>query len=197
MILSHSNSHSVHLFNFIRSCPLKKLLPAKLLIAFVLTLSASMAQTQDIKIGAVNAVRILENSPQAEAAREKIQREFAPRDRELVEEQKKLKAAEDKLSKDGAIMSEAERAQIEREIVQMKRDMKRSQDEFRDDLNFRRNEEFGEIQKSILEAIQKVAKDMGYDIVLGEGVIYASKKVDISDEVIEYLKEKQGSGGGQ
>lgn len=176
---------------------MKKLLPAKLLIAFVLTLSASMAHTQDIKIGAVNAVRILENSPQAEAAREKIQREFAPRDRELVEEQKKLKALEDKLAKDGAIMSESERAQIEREIIQMKRDMKRSQDEFRDDLNFRRNEEFAEIQKAILEAIQKVAKDLGYDIVLGEGVIYASKKVDISDQVIEYLKQKHGSGGGQ
>lgn len=176
---------------------MNKIIPMNLLIALTLALSVSTAFAQDVKIGAVNAVRILENSPQAEAAREKIQREFAPRDRQLIEEQKKLKELEDKLAKDGAIMSEAERSRLEREIVQMKRDMKRSQDEFRDDLNFRRNEEFGEIQKSILEAIQKVAKEEGYDIVLGEGVIYASKKVDISDQVIEYLKQKHESGGGQ
>lgn len=176
---------------------MNKLIPVNVLIALILSLSANTVFAQNVKIGAVNAVRILENSPQAEAAREKIQREFAPRDRQLIEEQKKLKALEDKLSKDGAIMSEAERSRLEREIVQLKRDMKRSQDEFRDDLNFRRNEEFGEIQKSILEAIQQVAKDEGYDIVLGEGVVYASKKVDISDQVIEYLKNKHESGGGQ
>lgn len=174
-----------------------KLTSAKLILLLGLMLSAALVQAQDIKIGAVNAVRILENSPQAEAARDKIQREFAPRDRELIEQQKKLKSMEDKLSKDGAIMSEAERANLERDIVQLKRDIKRSQDEFRDDLNFRRNEEFGEIQKTILQAIQKVAKERGYDIVLGEGVIYASQKVDISDQVIEYLKKQHQSGGGQ
>ncbi|MDZ7736432.1 MAG: OmpH family outer membrane protein [Gammaproteobacteria bacterium] len=176
---------------------MNKLIPLNVLIALILSLSANTVFAQNVKIGAVNAVRILENSPQAEAAREKIQREFAPRDRQLIEEQKKLKALEDKLSKDGAIMSEAERSRLEREIIQLKRDMKRSQDEFRDDLNFRRNEEFGEIQKSVLEAIQQVAKDEGYDIVLGEGVVYASEQVDISEQVIEYLKKKHGSGGGQ
>lgn len=175
---------------------MNKIIPFNLLL-FSLLFMLSAAQAQEVKIGAVNAVRILENSPQAEAARDKIQNEFAPRDRSLIEEQKKLKSLEDRLAKDGAIMSESERANLERQIVQMKRDLQRSQDEFRDDLNFRRNEEFGEIQKVILAAIQKVAKDLGYDIVLGEGVIYASKKVDISDQVIEYLKKQHQSGGGQ
>lgn len=170
------------------SCPLKKSIVTQSITFLVFLFMFTPVGAQDIKIGAVNAVRILENSPQAEAAREKIQREFAPRDRQLVEMQKELRDKEDKMARDGAIMSESERAALEREIVQMKRDMKRSQDEFRDDLNFRRNEEFGEIQKSILDAIQKVAKNRGYDIVLGEGVIYASDKVDISDQVIEYLK---------
>lgn len=175
---------------------MNKIIPFNLLL-FSLLFMLSAAQAQEVKIGAVNAVRILENSPQAEAARDKIQNEFAPRDRSLIEEQKKLKSLEDRLAKDGAIMSESERANLERQIVQMKRDLQRSQDEFRDDLNFRRNEEFGQIQKVILEAIQKVGKDLGYDIVLGEGVIYASKKVDISDQVIEYLKKQHQSGGGQ
>ncbi len=166
-----------------------------LFVTLMLTSMINVAYATDIKIGVVNASRILQNSPQAESAREKIQREFSPRDRELIEKQKKLKAMEDKLSKDGAIMSESERSNLEREIVQLKRDIKRSQTEFREDLNFRRNEEFGEIQNTILKAVETVAKEKGYDLVLGDGVIYGSDKVDISDQVIEYLQKEHNSGG--
>ena len=138
----------------------------------------------------VNALRVLEQSPQADKARSAIEQEFAPRDKQLVAEQKELKAMEDKLAKDGAIMSETEKKNLERDILGKKRDLKREQDEFRDDFNFRRNEEFGKIQKNIVDAIQKVAKENNYDIVLSDGVIYASPKADISDLVIEYLKKQ-------
>jgi len=160
-----------------------------------LSLIPAVAGAQDMKIGAVNALRVLEQSPQADAAKQKIEKEFAPRDRQLVAQQKKVKEMEDRLTKDGAIMSESERRNLEREIISMKRDLKRSQDEFREDLNFRRNEEFGKIQKDIVEAIQQVAEENGYDIVLGEGVIFASPKADMSNLIIEKLKAKHTGGG--
>ncbi len=162
-------------------------------LMYVLSSLFMPAQAEDYKLGAVNALRVLEQSPQADVARAKIEQEFAPRDKQLVAEQKKLKELEDRLAKDGEIMSESERQKLERDIINMRRDLRRSQDEFREDFNFRRNEEFAKIQKQIIEAIQKVAKDNNYDVVLSEGVIYASPKVDISSLVIEYLK-KQGSG---
>lgn len=162
--------------------------------AFIVLAFASQSYAEDTyKLGAVNAVRVLQESPQADVARKLIEKEFAQRDKELVAAQKKVKELEDKLNKDGAIMSEAERNKLERDIIAKKRDLKRDQDEFREDLNFRRNEEFGKIQKKIVEAIQQVAKDNKYDVILSEGVIYASAKVDISGLVIDYLKK--GSGG--
>lgn len=164
-------------------------------IIFISATSLSYAE-ESYKLGAVNAIRVLEQSPQADVARKMIEKEFSPRDKELVAEQKKLKELEDKFNKDSAIMSEQERAKLERDIVSRKRDLKRSQDEFREDLNFRRNEEFAKIQKRIVQAIQKVAKDNNYDVVLSEGVIYASSKVDISGLVIEYLK-KESNGSSQ
>lgn len=157
----------------------------------VLLLTMSPAYAEDYKLGAVNALRILEESPQADRARATIEQEFAPRDKKLVAQQKELKAVEDRLAKDGAIMSEAERSKLERDIIEKRRDLKREQDEFRDDFNFRRNEEFSKIQKDIIAAIQKVAVDNQYDVILSEGVIYASPKVDISNLVIEYLKKQQ------
>ncbi|MFQ5660615.1 MAG: OmpH family outer membrane protein [Gammaproteobacteria bacterium] len=149
----------------------------------------------DYKIGAVNAVQLLQQSPQAEKMRAQIQKEFAPRDKELVAVQKKLKEQEDRLAKDSAIMSETERRKLERDIVTRKRDLKRNQDEFREDLTFRRNEEIAKIQKEIVNAIQEVAKQNNYDMVLSEGVLYASKKVDITGLVVEHLKKKSVKGG--
>jgi len=155
----------------------------------LLTIPFQTVNAEDYKLGAVNAIRVLEKSPQADTARGIIEKEFAPRDAQLVAQQKEIKAMEDKVVKDGAIMSEDERSKLERDIINKKRDLKREQDEFREDFNFRRNEEFANIQRDIVAAIQQVAKDNNYDVVLSDGVIYASPKVDISDLVIEYLKK--------
>jgi outer membrane protein len=154
------------------------------------TVLAPPVFAEDYKIGAVNTIRLLEQSPQAENMRAQIEKEFAPKDRELVAAQKKLKDMEDRLAKDAAIMSETERRNLERDIINDRRELKRSQDEFREDLTFRRNEEMAKIQKEIIEAIQSVAKQNGFDIVLTEGVIYASPKVDITAMVVDALRKR-------
>lgn len=168
---------------------LKRHFLSKLSVIFFIVLVMPMAaMAENYKIGVVNAVRILESAPQAEQAKKRLENEFAARDRKLVAAQKAVKQKEEKLAKDGAIMSESERVKLEREAVAARRELKRDQDEFRDDLNFRRNEEFGKIQKDIVQAIQKIAKDQKYDLIVGEGVIFASSKVDITDAVIKQLK---------
>ena len=156
-------------------------------LIFLLVFQVSAEETY--KIGAVNAIRVLEKSPQADTARKMIEDEFSPRDKELIAEQKSIKDLEDKFKKDRAIMSEQESTKLEREIISNKRDLKRKQDEFREDLNYRRNEEMVKIQKQIIKSIQQVAKDNNYDLVLSEGVLYASPKIDMSGLVIEYLKK--------
>ena len=151
---------------------------------------------EDYRIGVVNVLKVLEGAPQAERARKALEKEFAGRDRELVADQKTVKTLEDRLGKDAAIMSESERSKLERDIISRKRELKRDQDEFREDVNFRRNEEFGKIQRQIVEAIQKVAREDSYDLIVGEGVIYASGKVDLTPKVVDRLKADFGGTGG-
>ena len=57
---------------------------------------------EGIKIGVVNALKVLEAAPQAERARKQLEKEFASRDRELAAEMKAVKDKEDKLEKDGS-----------------------------------------------------------------------------------------------
>jgi len=159
-----------------------------ILIAFVM-MAPTAVMAESYKIGVVNAVKVLEAAPQAGQAKKRLEKEFAARDKKLVAAQKGVKQKEDKLTKDAAIMSESELKKLQKQTLTARRELKRDQDEFRDDLNFRRNEEFGKIQRQIVQAIQKIAKDGKFDLIVGEGVIFASSKVDITKQVIEQLKK--------
>lgn len=141
----------------------------------------------DMKVGFVNVARLLEKAPQAEQAKKELEREFSPRDKKLAGEAKEIKAMEERLAKDAAVMSESERDKLDKEILNRKREAKRTQDEFREDFNLRRNEELTQLQKEIFEAIQSLAKEGGYDLLLTDGVVYASEGIDVTSEVEKKL----------
>jgi len=150
-----------------------------------------MAET---KVGVVDTVRLMEEAPQAKSAQAKIESEFAPREKELVGLQKSIRKLEDKLSRDGAVMSEKESNKLERDILSKRRELKRTQDEFRDDLNIRKNEVLSKLQRQMYEATVGLAKEKNYDVILGQGVVYSNKQIDITDLVLQKLKAKAKSG---
>lgn len=158
-------------------------------IAVLLWLPAAYADAADTRIGIVNTATLLKEAPQAEAARKKLENEFAPRDEKIVALQKLTKKLEEKLAKNVSTLNEAERKKQEREIVAKKRDVKRIREEFTEDFNFRRNEEIGKLQKLVSETILALAVEQKYDIILNESVIYASKQVDITTNVLERLRD--------
>ena len=163
-----------------------------------MVLFATAAPLQaDTKVGVVNTVRLMEEAPQAKAAQSNIETEFAPREKELVSLQKSIRKLEDKLSRDGAVMSEKESSKLEREILSQRRELKRSQDEFRDDLNIRKNEVLSKLQRQMYEATVALAKEKKYDVILGQGVVYSSESVDITEMVLKKLKASFKSGGGK
>jgi len=155
----------------------------------MLTLSSSAALAE-IKIGFVDQVKLLESASQVKSAQSKIESEFAPREKELVAMQREIKKLEDDLSRDAAVMSESERTKLERKVLAKRRDLKRSTDEFRDDLNIRRNEVLGKLQKEMSQAIDSLAQEQKYDLIMSQqGVVFSSDKVDITDSVLKKLKK--------
>ena len=154
----------------------------------MLTVSSG-AVLAEMKIGFVDTVKLLESAPQAKSAQSKIESEFPPREKQLVAMQREIKKLEDDLSRDGAVMSESERTKLERKVLGKRRDLKRSQDEFRDDLNIRRNEVLAKLQKDMYQAVVSLAKEQNYDLIMSQGVVYSSDKVDITDSVLKKLKK--------
>jgi outer membrane protein len=152
----------------------------------------------EIKIGVVSVPQLLENSPQAQGAMQALQDEFAPRQREIVAKQNDLQAKEEVLRRDGAVMSEEEKRNAERDLRELQRELQRSQQEYLEDLNLRRNEELGRLQRALLQEVQNYAREAKYDLVVGEGVLYASDALNITNEVLgaleaRYRKESPGN----
>lgn len=166
---------------------------AALILVMMALCAAAQVQAQELKLGFVNAARVLEDAPQAEAARRKLEQEFSPRDKKLVQSQKELRELEEKLTRDGAIMSEEERRKTERDLMTRKRDIKREQDEFREDLNIRRNESFDKLRRRVFEVIVDIAKSENFDLIVSDGVVFASDRIDITGKVVERLKQEYQS----
>jgi len=155
-----------------------------LFLGLLLTANASYAE---LKIGFVNIPAVLEKAPQAEKAKKRLEVEFSPRDKQLVAQQKEIQSKEEKMARDASVMSDNERSNLEKDILNKKRDAKRSQQEFSEDFNARRNEELGKLQRRIVEAIREIAKEQNFDLLLTDGVIYASEKIDVTTQVQQKL----------
>jgi outer membrane protein len=144
---------------------------------------------QDIKVGYVNVVKIIEQAPQGDAALKKLESEFGPRDRELRAMSDKIKALEEDLDKNALVLKESERREKERELLDLRRSLKRSTQEFREDYNLRRNEELGELQKIVYKAIVDIAKSDKFDLIIHEGAVFASDRIDITEQVLKELSK--------
>lgn len=168
---------------------MKRFILAFAAVVALSVVGAQAALAADLLIGVVNIPKLLEQSPQKAAADRILEERFGPRAGELKAEGEALKRLEERLETDGPTMSAAQKAELERELRDRSREFKRAQDNFREDLNFARNEEYGKVQRAVLQAIVQISEESNYDLVLTENVIYASERVDITDQVLQRLRE--------
>lgn len=169
---------------------MKRVTITGLLLATVLTVSGMTVQAAEMKIGVVNAGQVLDKSPQKEKALARLEKEFSSRSKSLEKKIKNLRSKQERLAKDGAILGADERKKKERDILSEQRELKRLQDEYSEDLSIRRNEELRKLEKEIAETIVSLAKKEKYDLVVYQGVIYASERADMTPKVLELLKSK-------
>jgi outer membrane protein len=155
--------------------------------AATMVLAAAPAWAE-LKIGYVNYSLLLQDSPDAKVIADQLRNEFLPRQRELQTLQQSLKTREDKLTKDGATMTDDQRAREDKDIRDGERELQRKQTEAQDDFNARRNEELSTLQKSLIEKVRGYAKLQSYDLVVADGVIYATNAVDITPQVLANLQ---------
>lgn len=159
----------------------------RLSLGLLLTVSGAPALAQDApRIAVVHTERILREAVPAKAAQQKLEQEFGKRDKELQELGARLKGANDRLERDAAVLSDAERARRQREVAELDKEFQRRQREFREDLNQRRNEELSLVVERVNRVIRQLAEQEKYDLVLQEAV-YFSGRIDMTEKVLRAL----------
>ena len=138
--------------------------------------AAPLAQAADLKIGYVNFGRLLEESPQAKSAQAALEGEFLPRQRDVAAQQKSLEEKRDKLKREAAVMSEADRTRTEREVRDLEVSLQRRFNEVagRPQPAPQRGSQADASARCSME-VQSYAKANGYQLVVSEGVLYASR----------------------
>jgi len=146
-----------------------------------------VAYAEDLKIGIVDVNKILKDAPQTISANKKLEKEFSSRTEKLKSKIKTLEADGKKYQKESLTMSDDQREKAEKSLQQRRIDIQRNERELREDMDLRRREEIGDLQEKINLTIDKMAADKGFDLILYNGIAYASPKVDITDAVIKGL----------
>lgn len=162
-------------------------------LVFVVLAAAAVvpaANAAELKIGVVDLGRLVTSSPQAKRARANMQSKFSSRKDELQGKAETLKTDVNRLKRDGQVMSDAAREKLEGQIRDQQRRLKLLQDEYNDDVQQAEKKEMGNLRKDVREVIDSFAKSKGYDLIVGDGILYASDKVDVTDEVLKRLKDK-------
>ncbi|MCD2343942.1 OmpH family outer membrane protein [Ideonella azotifigens] len=158
----------------------------KSLLAAVALCAALGVSAQELKIGYVNGERVLREATPAKAAQAKLEAEFKKRETELNDVGTKLRAAMDKLDKDGPTLPEAERSRRQRDLSDQQRDFDRKRRELLEDLNQRKNEELAAVTERASKVIKQIFEQEKYDLILQE-VVFAGPRVDITKKVIDAL----------
>ena len=164
-------------------------------LALLLFAAALPATAQELKIGVVNVPVLMDRAPQTQVAMSALEEEFQPRQRDIVAKQKELEDLTAKVQRDLAVMGETERRNAERDVRDLQREVNRLQTEFREDFNLRRNEELGNLQRSLLQEVQAYAQSSGYDLIVGDGVLYASNAVNVTELVLQAMEENFQAAG--
>lgn len=161
------------------------------LVLEALVAPAAVAQTPAAtKIGYVDMKRLLDNAPQVVAGREKLSKEFQPRDASLKADEKRLDELRERQQKEGATVATTDADTQKREIDALDRSIKRNREAMRNDLKSRSDQELDKSWREINDAVVAFAREQGYDIIVPSPVVYASARVDITDQVLDRLRKQ-------
>ena len=174
-------------------------LPASLLFVLLLAFTGiADAQTAAAaKVGYVDMKRLLDNAPQVVAGRQRLEREFAARDAALKQDEKRSAELHARQARESGTLPKSEADTLQREIDALDRSIKRKRDGLRGELKTRSDQELDRSWREINDAVVEFAREQGYDLIVPSPVVYASARVDITEQILDRLRRQAGKSGGQ
>ncbi len=150
----------------------------------------TFAAEAGIKIGLVDVQRVIAQSQQGKDARGKIEAEARERQKEIDAQEGEIKKMEADLQKQTSLLTPAARRDREEALQKRIRDLRRITEDINRDLAKKEGELANQVLREIAEVVRAYGEEKGYTLIIERsqgGVLYGSKGVDVSDEIIQRL----------
>lgn len=159
-------------------------------ICVLLLFSFSSAQADDLKIRVVSVEKILSEAPQVEAMKKSMMEKFADKRSELQGLEKDIKTMQENYKRNELVMTEDKLSELKNKIIGNVQIFKQKEAALNQEAQRMQAQKLTALQQSIRDIINDIAEKGGYDLILSNGVVYTKDEFDISDVVLDKMKEK-------
>lgn len=162
-------------------------------VAACAALAFAQTAMAELKIAVVDVNEAVGQTAEARAFLERVQGELKPdqdRIRALTADKSRI---EERVERDGEVMSAAERVKLSEEYERVTSDLQYQAESYQKSLNRRRNELFREMGPRVQTALNEIIQADGFDMVVPSGaVIYVKPDHDITRRLAERLDQRAG-----
>ena len=170
----------------------------RLLIALLLLAMIPMASSQ--KYAVVNTDYVLKSLPEYSSAQKRLDRYVADWQKELTDKAAEVESMRADYEQESYLLPENLKKRRQEEIRTKEQEIRALQQQYfgaGGELDKRRAELLKPVQDRVYSVIERLASEKNYVMVFDKAgsatVLYANKKYDISDDVLEQLGVKPGA----
>jgi len=153
-------------------------------------LLASAAMAVDKKIAVVNFQEVMGKIPQTAVVMQSLEAEFKDEKAVLTQLEKDIKYYQEKSQRDGALMVPKEKEELEKQIATLYQDYQVKGKALQQKAGQRQGEEQNKIIALVRQAVDNIATEGKYDLVLEQkAILFVKPELTITDQVIEQVSK--------
>jgi outer membrane protein len=158
------------------------------MLVFLLLFSAPVF-AEGVKVGFVNSQKILTQAPQIEDINKRLQDRFAERKKALDSEQAELQSEGEEIERNSVLMTEDKANKARKDFVGKLQQFKAKEQQLAGEIQSSRSQELRELKRIVNQAAKEVAEAKKFDLIVTEGVVYVDDKLDLTEDLLEKLKQ--------
>ncbi|MBM4144767.1 MAG: OmpH family outer membrane protein [Nitrospira sp.] len=160
-----------------------------LLFAFSV-LPVSLPAAENIKFGAIDVQKILNESEAGKKAKTDLESLIKSKQVSIDEKGKAIEKMKADIEKQASVLSADARKTKEDELEKLIREYQRLVQDSQAEVKKREAELTDGILKDIREIIDKIGEEEGYTLIVEKGmIVYSSKGIDVTDSIIKKFDE--------
>jgi outer membrane protein len=152
---------------------------------------------EGIKIGFIDAQKVLENSKTGKQVKSRMEEYLKPRQKIIDDQKDELRRLEEDLNRQTSVLSPEAKKAKEEDFRKKLSDYQKRAMELNDEVQSKKLEVLKDFNKKLEEAARQIAEKEGFTFVFdknadGGSLVYARDNYDLTDKVIEQVDKNAG-----